>query len=206
MLLTYRLVHLLCYGLQISGLLLRLISLCNIPQQQGVPSQSLQRRHQQVAQLQPPTLLVPLTPLKGQKKRGRQRENRVREGLEKKEEVTRVKELVMVFLGTEEGAGRRRGCAMKETKRPKYNKSFNKYISMMTGKVTPGTNGHIPLFASLGDTELVGVSVCMCVCVLSHSWHHIACLVVKVHITLLLCYCSDFIFSRPRGVSSCTFT
>lgn len=63
MLLTYRSVYLLCYNQQASGLVVRLISLRNIPQQQRVSSEPLQRHDQQVPQLQPPALLVPLSPL-----------------------------------------------------------------------------------------------------------------------------------------------
>lgn len=70
--LTYGFVHLLCYNLQ-PGLILRLASLRDIPQQQRVSSQPLQRRHQQVTQLQPPALLVPLAPLRGGREKGERR-------------------------------------------------------------------------------------------------------------------------------------
>lgn len=61
--LTYRCVHLLRYDLQARGLVLPRASLCDVTQQQRVSGEPLQRRHQQVAQLQPPALFVPLTPL-----------------------------------------------------------------------------------------------------------------------------------------------
>lgn len=148
MLLTYGLVHLLSDSLQASGLLLRLTSLGYIPQQQGVASEPLQRCHQQVAQLQPPALLVPLTPLK--LRGGREERGGKKEGGHKGKRAGHG-----VFLEQRRQGGGGRwwwGGTVKGTRRPKYNKSFNKYITMMTGKVTPGTNGHIPVFASLGDT------------------------------------------------------
>lgn len=71
--LTYGSVHLLCYNLQASGLVLRLASLGDVPQQQRVPSQPLQRRHQQVAELQPAALFVPLAPLGRREREGERR-------------------------------------------------------------------------------------------------------------------------------------
>ena len=89
--LTYRRVHLLRYDLQASGLVLCLASLGDITQQQRVPSQPLQRRHQQVAQLQPPALFVPLAPLWRGRKRERGRGERRAVG-GKKKKVRGVKE------------------------------------------------------------------------------------------------------------------
>lgn len=86
----------LCDSLQASDLLLRLAPLGNIPQQQRVSREPLQGRHQQVAQLQSPALLVPLTPLNVWGDAVRESERRKNRG-----EGQRGWEPVMVFVRTD---------------------------------------------------------------------------------------------------------
>ena len=61
--LTYGSVHLLHHLLQGALLLWALAPLAHVLQEERVPREPLQGNHQQVPQLQPTALLVPLTPL-----------------------------------------------------------------------------------------------------------------------------------------------
>lgn len=68
-------------------------------------------------------------------------------------------------------------------KRVKTKTRPDKYISMMTAKVTRGRNGHIPLSGRTLVTLscLFAVQAAMLLCILSYTWHR----VVKLHDVLV---------------------
>lgn len=72
-------------------------------------------------------------------------------------------------------------------KRVKTKTRPDKYISMMTAKVTRERNGHIPLSGRTLVTLscLFAVQAAMLLCVLSYTWHRAACRVVKLHDVLV---------------------